>query len=89
VIELYGTGFGPTSPAVAPGTVFTGSAPTTSVVTVTIGAAPAVVSYAGLVGAGLYQINVTVPSLADGTYPVFAQVAGATTQSGVSLKVLG
>jgi uncharacterized protein (TIGR03437 family) len=39
------------------------------------------------VGAGLYQINVTVPSLAGGKYPVVAQVAGAATQSGVSLKV--
>jgi uncharacterized protein (TIGR03437 family) len=87
VIELYGTGFGPTSPAVAPGTVFSGSAPVTSAVTVTIGGAPAAVSYAGLVGVGLYQINVTVPSLADGTYAVVAQVAGAATQSGVSLKV--
>jgi uncharacterized protein (TIGR03437 family) len=37
VIELYGTGFGPTSPAVAPGTVFSGSAPTTNAVTATIG----------------------------------------------------
>jgi uncharacterized protein (TIGR03437 family) len=89
VLELYGTGFGPTSPAVAPGTVFAGSAPTVNAVTVTIGGVPAVVSYAGMVGAGLYQINVTVPSLANGTYPVVAQVAGATTQSGVSLTVQG
>ena len=55
--------------------------------TVTIGGAPAVVSFAGLVGAGLYQINVTVPSLANGTYPVVGQVAGVNTQSGVTLKV--
>ena len=87
IVELYGTGFGPTSPVVAPGTVFSGSAPVTGTVTVTIGGSPAAVSYAGLVGAGLYQINVTVPSLANGTYPVLAQVGGVSTQSGVSLTV--
>ncbi|MCU1233452.1 MAG: hypothetical protein JWP63_1419 [Candidatus Solibacter sp.] len=87
VVELYGTGFGPTSPAVAPGTVFSGSAPVTGMVAVRIGGAPAVVSYAGMVGAGLYQINVTVPSLANGTYPVIAQVGGSSTQSGVTMTV--
>jgi uncharacterized protein (TIGR03437 family) len=87
VLELYGTGFGPTSPEVAPGTVFSGSAPAVNAVSVTIGSAPAVVSYAGMVGAGLYQINVTVPSLANGTYPVVAQVAGVATQAGVTLTV--
>jgi uncharacterized protein (TIGR03437 family) len=86
-VELYGTGFGPTSPTVSPGTVFSGSAPVTGTVTVTIGGVPALVSYAGLVGAGLYQINVTVPALANGTYPVLAQVAGASSQSGVNLTV--
>jgi uncharacterized protein (TIGR03437 family) len=87
VLELYGTGFGPTSPVVEPGTVFSGSAPTANPVTATIGGSPAVVSYAGLVGAGLYQINVTVPSLTDGTYPVVGTVAGVSTQTGVSVKV--
>jgi hypothetical protein len=41
----------------------------------------------GLPGAGLYQINVTVPALANGTYPVIAQVVGVTTQAGVFLAV--
>lgn len=87
VLQLYGTGFGPTSPAVTPGAVFSGSAPTSNAVTVTVGGAPAAVSYSGIVGAGLYQINVTVPSLTAGTYAVIAQVAGVDTQTGVTLKV--
>jgi uncharacterized protein (TIGR03437 family) len=87
VLELFGTGFGPTTPAVEPGVIFQGSAPVTAAPAVTIGGAPAVVSYAGLSGTGLYQINLTVPALADGAYPVIATVNGVTSQSGVILKV--
>jgi len=87
VLELYGTGFGTTTPAVAPGVVFQGAAPTTNPVTVTIGSLPGAVSFAGLAAAGLYQINVTVPNLPNGDYAVAAQVAGLSTQSGVLLKV--
>jgi uncharacterized protein (TIGR03437 family) len=56
--------------------------PATPTVTVTIGGIPAVVSFAGLVGPGLYQINVTVPAtLADGDHAVIATVAGFSSQS--------
>jgi uncharacterized protein (TIGR03437 family) len=88
-IELFGTGFGGTSPAVAPGVVFQGSAPLVTSPTVTIGGAAAVVSYAGLVGTGLYQVNVTVPALTAGTYRVVAWVGGVSSQNGVALKVAG
>jgi uncharacterized protein (TIGR03437 family) len=84
-LQLYGTGFGPTNPSVNPGVVFQGSAPLSNPVTVTIGGAPADVLYAGLVGAGLYQINVTVPSLAAGDHEVIAQIAGLSTPAGVLL----
>lgn len=87
VLELFGTGFGVTSPVVTPGVVFQGSAPLVTPATVTIGGVAAVVSYSGLVGTGLYQINVTVPALAAGTYPVIATVGGASSQSGVMLKI--
>jgi uncharacterized protein (TIGR03437 family) len=88
-IELFGTGFGATSPAVTPGVVFQGSAPLVGTATVTIGGVNAVVSYAGLVGTGLYQLNVVVPALASGTYPVLASVGGVSSQGGVVLKVAG
>jgi uncharacterized protein (TIGR03437 family) len=87
VLQLYGTGFGPTNPAVTPGTVFTGSAPLTNAVTITIGGVSAQVSYAGLVAAGLYQFNVTVPQLATGDQEVIATIDSIRTPSGALLKI--
>src|SRR5262249_27217358 len=87
-IELYGTGFGPTKTTVAPATVFTGAYETTNPVSVTVGGVQANVLFAGLVGPGLYQINISVPvGLAAGDYPVVANVAGYNTQSGALLKI--
>jgi uncharacterized protein (TIGR03437 family) len=88
VIELYGTGFGPTEPSVAAGLVFTGAYPTVNKVTVTIGGISAIVSFAGLVGPGLYQINLSVPAgLTAGDNPVIATVGGYTTQSTALIKI--
>jgi len=90
VLELYGTGFGPTSPAGTPGLVFSGAYPTTNAVTVTIGGVQAQVQFAGLIAAGLYQINVTVPAgLPAGDQPVVATVAGLSSQATAMLKVAG
>jgi len=87
-ISIYGTGFGATSYSQADGLVFTGAYPTTNTVTVTIGNTPATVLFAGLVGPGLYQINVVVPpTLADGNHAVVASVAGTSSQSDALLKV--
>ncbi len=87
-LELFGTGFGATTPAMAAGLVFTGAYPTTNPVTVTVGNANAPVSFAGLVGPGLYQINVTVPAgLADADHAVVASVGGSNSQSNALLKV--
>ena len=63
---LYGVGFGPTTPAVPAGKVFSGSATTNSPVTITIGGVNANVAFAGITQAGLYQFNLTVPSAASG-----------------------
>jgi uncharacterized protein (TIGR03437 family) len=43
---------------------------------------------AGLVGPGLYQINVTVPSLSAGDQDGVATVAGVPSQSGAKLKLV-
>jgi uncharacterized protein (TIGR03437 family) len=45
------------------------------------------VAYSGLVGAGLYQFNVTVPNLPNGDATVVATLGGVSTQTGVSLTV--
>lgn len=88
VVSLFGTGFGPTSPAAPLGTNFTGSYPAVNPVTVTIGGLSAPAAYAGIVAPGLYQINVTVPAaLGDGTHAVVATVNGVSSQSGAQLKV--
>lgn len=88
LLSLYGTGFGGTSASLADGLVFTGAYPTTNAVTVMIGDIDAPVSFAGLVGAGLYQINVTIPdTLADGDHDVIATVAGVSSQTGARVKV--
>ena len=87
-VALFGTGFGPTTPSISGGAVFTGAYPTNNAVTVTIGGVPATVLWAGLVGPGLYQINVTIPSsLTDGDHAVVANVAGVATAADARLKV--
>jgi uncharacterized protein (TIGR03437 family) len=86
VITLWGTGFGPASPPVAAGQVFTGASQLANNVTVTIGGQPAVVDFAGIVGAGLVQINVNVPSsINNGDAAVLATVNGVSTQGAGNL----
>jgi len=89
VISLWGTGFGPTTPSVAPGMLFTGAAPLVAAdqLTILAGAAPVTVQFAGLSEAGLYQFNVTVPALPDGDQPILAQMSGSSTQQQVYLTI--
>jgi protocatechuate 3,4-dioxygenase, beta subunit len=86
-IVLYGTGFGPASPAVAPGEVVNNASPLANPVKLRIGNQTAQVLYAGVTAAGLYQFNVVVPSLASGDYPVVAEVAGVRTTAAARLRV--
>ena len=86
-VLLFGTGFGATNPAFAAGVVVDTAAPLVNPVKVFIDGKEAVVSYAGLTGVGLYQLNITVPSLANGDHPVTAQVGGVWTQSFATLRV--
>ena len=86
-LELFGTGFGSTSPSVDVGPVFTGGYPTTNTVTVSIDGIDAPVSFAGLVGPGLYQINITIPSgLSPGDHPVIASAGGVAATGEALLK---
>ncbi len=81
VIILWGTGFGPANPAVPAGQVFTSANPLANTVTGTIGGQSAPIDFAGVVGAGLVQINVHVPSGLTGNVPVVLTVGGVTTQT--------
>ena len=88
VVELYGTGFGPTSPAVAPGQAFSGAATTTNPVQLLINNIGVTPSFAGLSSAGVYQINLTVPpGLGTGDVPLVATVSGAQTPAGVVISL--
>jgi uncharacterized protein (TIGR03437 family) len=65
-VVLYGVGFGPTNPPVPAGKLFSGSARTTGNVAMGLvdsqgrptGLTP---SFVGLVSAGLFQLNITIP----------------------------
>jgi uncharacterized protein (TIGR03437 family) len=89
MISIYASGFGPTTPSVAAGQMFSGVAPLVApgALTVTIGGLTPSIQFAGISAAGLYQFNVLVPSLADGDQPVMAQIDGASTQQPVYLTV--
>lgn len=87
-IVLYGTGFGDTNPAIPDGMLVTKAAALKILPTVTIGGTSANVAFGGLVGAGLYQINVTVPTgTPDGDAAVVAIIGTATSQSGAVITV--
>jgi uncharacterized protein (TIGR03437 family) len=87
-LELFGVGFGPTSPPVPAGKVFAGAAATTNPVRLSIKNVTVTPTFAGVTSAGLYQINITLPAgLGTGDVPLQAVVGGALTPSGVVLSV--
>jgi uncharacterized protein (TIGR03437 family) len=92
VIVLWGTGFGPTSPAAPIGVQVpsTGTYNTAMPVTVTVGGVNATVYGAALTPglAALYQVAVQIPaSLANGDYPVIATINGVSTPSTTLITV--
>jgi uncharacterized protein (TIGR03437 family) len=81
VISLYANGLGPVTNTPASGDPASGTllSVTSSPPTVTIGGVSALVGFTGLAPgfAGLYQINVTVPSsISAGTQPVIVSAGG-------------
>jgi uncharacterized protein (TIGR03437 family) len=90
VIVLYGTGFGPTNPAIPAGVVVSAPSPllSPSDLTISIGGSVADIAYAGITEAGVWQFNIAVPlSVADGDAPVMASIKGLSTQSGTFLTI--
>lgn len=90
ILILWGTGFGPTNPVIASGTVVTGAPVLTTNPTVLIGSQSA--DYLGGAlspkSAGLYQIAIRVAASApDGDLPVVAQIGGVTSPGGAFLTV--
>jgi uncharacterized protein (TIGR03437 family) len=87
VVELYANGLGATSPSVPPGTVFSGAAALVDAATVMIGGVSAQVIWAGLSEPGLYQLDVTIPSVPAGDQSLLVKVDGAQSQPGVFVTV--
>jgi len=87
-LTLYGTGFGPVTPEQPTGKIVQNAVPTANPVTVMIGGARATVRFAGLIGAGIYQINVAVPPVLSGDAAIAVSVAGtaAATQPRVPIQ---
>jgi uncharacterized protein (TIGR03437 family) len=86
-IMLYGTGFGPTTPAQPSGQLVTTAVPLANSVQITIGGMTATVVYSGLTESGLYQFNATVPNLPNGDATVTASIGSVASQTGVLLTV--
>jgi uncharacterized protein (TIGR03437 family) len=87
-VAIYAVGFGPTNPAVPAGKIFSSAAPVVTLPQVTLGGAPVTVDFAGIVGAGLYQLNFKIPANAGtGDLALTATVNGVQTQTGIVIPV--
>jgi len=87
-VELFAVGLGPTNPVALAGQALSGSAATTNTVNLLINNASVTPSFAGIVEAGLYQINLTIPSgLGTGDVPLTASVGGVQTPPGVVISL--
>jgi uncharacterized protein (TIGR03437 family) len=87
-ILLYATGLGNTNPAYPVGQVLTTAYPIAnpSQVSVLIGGQPAPVLFAGMVYAGVFQVNIQVPAnVPAGDQAVILSIAGQPSQQNVFL----
>ncbi len=87
IVSLYGTGLGVVTPGVATGAPAGGNPPSNSsqTVTATIGGRSAVVQFAGAAPgyAGLNQINIVVPQMPPGDYPIQISVGGTASNTAI------
>lgn len=88
IILLYGDGFGLPATTLTAGSDVQSSPLPTPWPQVTIGGTPVTVQYAGVIGPGLYQLNVVVPLTApNGDNQVIATYAGASSPTGAMIPV--
>lgn len=89
-IEVYGTGFGPTNPASIQDQLIPAPVPVANASSwqARIGGVNATITYAGLIGSGLYQFNITVPtSVSTGDQSLVISNGSASTQPGVLITL--
>jgi uncharacterized protein (TIGR03437 family) len=86
-VELYAVGLGPTTPLVQAGKPYSGAAPISNLIDLYINNILVRPTFVGLSSAGLYQINLTVPSgLGTGDVPISAMNGGLQTQAGFCFR---
>jgi len=82
-VVLFAVGLGPTNPVVPPGATYSGAATTTTTVNLLINSMSVAPAFCGETSAGLYQMNLTIPSgLGTGDVPLQALVGGVQTPTG-------
>src|ERR1035437_5527471 len=86
ILTIYGVSFGATSPSYSPGQLPGGQGTVVGTPAVRLGSTfldPSNIVYAGVSPgtAGLYQLSIRVPNLADGTYPLVFSLGIFTTPS--------
>jgi uncharacterized protein (TIGR03118 family) len=87
-IVLYGNGFGVTNPAAPEGKAITTPLNLVAEPTISFNGTAGVVKFGGLTSAGLFQINVTIPtSTASGDVPVVAQIGSVTSPATAMITV--
>jgi uncharacterized protein (TIGR03437 family) len=91
-VSIFASAFGPTDPAVTPGTFSGGAAPVANPATVTLGSVtldPSDVLYAGAApGELISQLNIRIPpGTPAGNLPLQIQIAGIASPSGAFLAV--
>jgi uncharacterized protein (TIGR03437 family) len=89
VIELFGSGFGPTNPPLPSGQLTSQTLPLAASPGVSIGGVAATVNTAALLSPGFYQLTVTVPAVPSGNQPVQGQTSGFQSVGNVSLACQG
>jgi len=83
-VELFCSGLGPTTPAVPAGKTFSGAAPIDNSISIYINNVLVKPHFVGLSSAGLYQINLRVPTgLGEGDVPILAVIGSMKTQPGI------
>jgi uncharacterized protein (TIGR03437 family) len=93
ILAIFANGLGPLVTPIADGTPATATDAASGTVLVTIGMGPqaqtATVQYAGLATgfAGLYQINVMMPSVPSGAYPLIISVNGIASTGSPTIPV--
>jgi uncharacterized protein (TIGR03437 family) len=90
IVVLWGTGFGPTAPPVAAGTVVSGAPAVTTLPSVTIGGVVAQVKNAVMTTgtAGLYQVTIQLPAnVPTGSVAIQASVGTVQTFAGTVIFI--